>query len=176
MYMAASFISLGPIFLPRYSGVRPTMSPAMKTAMMDRISMPYSPEPVPPGATSPSIMFTMATPPAKGDRESWATLTAPVEVSVVDAAKIALVAGPKRCSKPSPSPPAAAVAAPWPADTAQPIRETEDSHRAPMTAATVKPCFWSPTIRPYAYGRAEGISRSRKTWNRLMKTLGFSNG
>ena len=40
MYMAASFISVGPIFLPRYSGVRPTMRPAMKTEMMDRISRP----------------------------------------------------------------------------------------------------------------------------------------
>ena len=38
--MPASFISRGPIFLPRYSGVRPIISPAMKTAMMAKTSMP----------------------------------------------------------------------------------------------------------------------------------------
>ncbi len=31
-YSTTSFISAAWIFLPRYSGVRPTMSPAMKTA------------------------------------------------------------------------------------------------------------------------------------------------
>ena len=31
MYSIASFISRPSIFLPRYSGVRPTISPAMKT-------------------------------------------------------------------------------------------------------------------------------------------------
>ena len=82
-------------------------------------------------------MFTMATPPASGGRESWAVLTAPVEVRVVDVAKIALGTGPKRCSKPSPRPPAAAVAVPWPAATAQPISEIEASHRVPITATTV---------------------------------------
>ena len=51
-------------------------------------------------------------PPAKGGKESWATLTAPVDVSVVEAAKMELAAGPSRCSKPSPKPPAAAVAVP----------------------------------------------------------------
>ena len=79
----------------------------------------------------------MATPPASGGRESWAAFTAPVEVRVVDAAKIALGTGPKRCSNPSPSPPAAAVAVPWPEATAQPISEIDASHRVPITAATV---------------------------------------
>ena len=36
----ASFISLGPIFLPRYSGVRPTIRPAMNTARIAKTSMP----------------------------------------------------------------------------------------------------------------------------------------
>ena len=35
-----SFISRASIFLPRYSGVRPTMSPATNTAMMAITSMP----------------------------------------------------------------------------------------------------------------------------------------
>ena len=36
----AILISNAPIFLPRYSGVRPTISPAMNTVMMTKISMP----------------------------------------------------------------------------------------------------------------------------------------
>ena len=34
-----SFISRASIFLPRYSGVRPTISPAMKMAMIETTSM-----------------------------------------------------------------------------------------------------------------------------------------
>ena len=37
---AAIFISKASIFLPRYSGVRPTISPAMNTAMMAKANMP----------------------------------------------------------------------------------------------------------------------------------------
>ena len=36
----AIFISWASIFLPRYSGVRPTMSPATNTAMSAKASMP----------------------------------------------------------------------------------------------------------------------------------------
>ena len=36
----AIFTSRASIFLPRYSGVRPTISPAMKTASMAKSSMP----------------------------------------------------------------------------------------------------------------------------------------
>ena len=57
MYSEASLISRAPIFLPRYSGVRPTISPATNTAMIASTSIPYRPEPMPPGATSPSIML-----------------------------------------------------------------------------------------------------------------------
>jgi ABC-type lipoprotein export system ATPase subunit len=49
----AIFISNDWIFLPRYSGVRPTIKPAMKTATMTNASIPYSPEPTPPNTTSP---------------------------------------------------------------------------------------------------------------------------
>ncbi len=63
MYSDTSFISRAPIFLPRYSGVRPTMSPAMKTATMAAMSIPYRPDPVPPGETSPSTMLRIASPP-----------------------------------------------------------------------------------------------------------------
>ena len=40
MTSEAIFISYASIFLPRYSGVRPTMSPATKTAMIAKTSMP----------------------------------------------------------------------------------------------------------------------------------------
>ena len=82
-YSEANFISRPPIFLPRYSGVRPTISPATNTVMTARTSMPYRPEPVPPGATSPSIMLSIVIAPPRLVYESWNESTAPVEVSVV---------------------------------------------------------------------------------------------
>src|ERR1017187_9170860 len=45
------------IFLPRYSGVRPTIKPAMNTAKTANISIPYKPEPTPPKTTSPSSIL-----------------------------------------------------------------------------------------------------------------------
>ena len=39
MTREAIFISYISIFLPRYSGVRPTMSPAMNTATMAKMSI-----------------------------------------------------------------------------------------------------------------------------------------
>ena len=38
--ISVSLISLPPIFLPRYSGVRPTISPATKTATTANSSIP----------------------------------------------------------------------------------------------------------------------------------------
>ena len=61
---AAAVISTRPSFLPRYSGVRPTISPARNTAMIASTRMPYSPVPTPPGATSPSSMLSSVTAPA----------------------------------------------------------------------------------------------------------------
>ena len=65
-YSDASVISVPPSRLPRYSGVRPTMRPATNTAMTASTSIPYRPEPTPPGATSPSIMFSSTVPPPSG--------------------------------------------------------------------------------------------------------------
>ena len=107
MYSEANFISRPPSFLPRYSGVRPTISPADEHRDDARIRMPYRPEPVPPGAISPSIMLKIAIPPPPGVNESWKEFTAPVEVSVVDAANSADAQMPNRCSLPSIMPPAA---------------------------------------------------------------------
>ena len=40
MAIAAIFISNASIFLPRYSGVRPIISPATNTAMIANMSIP----------------------------------------------------------------------------------------------------------------------------------------
>src|ERR1700749_4012897 len=86
MYAAAHFISVGRIFLPMYSGVRPTMRPPMKTVSTASMSMPYRPAPTPPGTTSPSMMSNSAMPPPNAVNESWNEFTAPVLVTVVDPA------------------------------------------------------------------------------------------
>src|SRR6516162_11541727 len=100
-YSAAYFISVGRIFLPMYSGVRPTINPATNTVTMARIRRPYIPAPMPPGATSPSEMSSSAIPPPNGVSESWKQFTEPVEVTVVDAANIEQPDGPNLVSTPS---------------------------------------------------------------------------
>lgn len=63
---------------------------------------------MPPGAISPSIMFSMVRPPPNEVYEEWNEFTAPVEVSVVAAPKVAEFSTPKRVSVPSVAAPAAA--------------------------------------------------------------------
>ena len=103
-YSDAYFISVGRIFLPMYSGVRPTISPATNTVTMARTRMPYMPAPIPPGAISPSAMSNSAMPPPNGVSESWKQLTEPVEVTVVDAANTEQPGVPVRTSTPSIAP------------------------------------------------------------------------
>ena len=50
-----SFISLASIFFPRYSGVLPTISPAMKMVTRQVSIIEMRPEPVPPKITSPFL-------------------------------------------------------------------------------------------------------------------------
>src|SRR5215467_4843295 len=111
-YSAAYFISVGRIFLPRYSGVRPTISPATNTVTTARMRMPYMPAPMPPGAISPSAMLKIVIPPPNGVSESWKQFTEPVEVSVVDAANTEQAGVPNLVSTPSMAWPAAIVAVP----------------------------------------------------------------
>src|SRR3984957_14113893 len=103
-YSDAYFISVGRIFLPMYSGVRPTISPATNTVTMARIKMPYMPAPIPPGAISPSAMSNSAIPPPNGVSESWKQFTAPVEVTVVDDANNEHPGVPNLTSVPSAAP------------------------------------------------------------------------
>ena len=50
--IVTSLMSLGSIFLPRYSGVRPTISPPMKTATRTKSNIMYKPVPTPPKTDS----------------------------------------------------------------------------------------------------------------------------
>src|SRR5512143_3658256 len=84
-YSDANLISRAPIFLPRYSGVRTIINPATNTVITASTRMPYNPEPVPPGATSPVIMFKISTAPPRLVQEAWKEPTEPVDVNVVAA-------------------------------------------------------------------------------------------
>ena len=76
------FTSLPSIFLPRYSGVRPIISPAANTATMANSRMPNRPEPGPPTMTSSSIMLAISTRPESGMKLSCIESTAPSEEAV----------------------------------------------------------------------------------------------
>src|SRR3984893_13442567 len=135
-YSDAYFISVGRIFLPMYSGVRPTISPATNTVTMARIRMPYRPAPTPPGAISPKAMSNSAMPPPNGVNESWKEFTAPVDVVVVDAANNAEPGLPNATSLPSNAAWAAcdAVPAPWTSKKLMP--PTAASQMTAMTATS----------------------------------------
>src|SRR5262249_53161402 len=97
----AIFISYASIFLPRDSGVGPTMSPATNTAISTNASMPYSPEPTPPYTTSPSWIRIIGTMPPSGMNDSCIAFTEPFDAAVVALAHNADSAGPNRASLPS---------------------------------------------------------------------------
>ena len=102
--------------------------------------------------------------------------TAPVEVSVVVAAKITDWGMPKRASLPSMGPPASSGAVPCPADSNTASANSEARYSTPMTARIAYPWRLSPTRRPNVRGRANGITRIRKHSKRLVHPVGFSNG
>ncbi|KTC80332.1 hypothetical protein Lche_2352 [Legionella cherrii] len=99
--MEAIFISKGSIFLPRYSGVLPTISPAINTVRITSINIPYSPEPTPPKLTSPKCIIHKGTNPPRGVNESSMEFTEPLEAAVVAVVQIAELTIPKRVSLPS---------------------------------------------------------------------------
>src|SRR6516225_7425578 len=146
MYSAAYFISVGRIFLPMYSGVRPTIRPPTNTVTTARIKMPYRPAPTPPGTTSPIIMLYSATPPPNGVNESWNEFTAPVEVTVVDAANSDEAGMPNATFLPSIAAPAACAATPECWCSKKLTSDTDDSHRITITERIAYPCRFWPTI------------------------------
>ena len=104
-----SFISWASIFFPRYSGVRPIISPEINTAKIAKINIPYKPVPVPPNTTSPSCIITMGTMPPRGVKESCMAFTAPHDAAVVITANRLEALMPKRVSLPSMLPPDCSV-------------------------------------------------------------------
>ena len=105
MASMAILTSLASIFLPTYSGVRPTIRPATKTARITNSSMPYMPAPTPPMMISPSWMLISGIMPPSAVKESCMALTAPQEAAVVITANSAEATMPKRTSLPSILPP-----------------------------------------------------------------------
>ena len=105
MASIAILTSLASIFLPTYSGVRPTIRPATKIARMTNSSMPYMPAPTPPTMISPSWMLISGIMPPSAVKVSCMALTAPHEAAVVITANSAEATMPKRTSLPSMLPP-----------------------------------------------------------------------
>ena len=105
-------ISRASIFLPSHSGVRPTISPPMKTASRTYSRIEYSPVPTPPKITSLADRLANGTAPPMPVNDSIALFTAPQEVTVVTTSNSADPAMPKRCSLPSRLPPAVPACAP----------------------------------------------------------------
>jgi len=122
------------------------------------------------------MMFTIATPPPAAVNESCIALTAPVDVPVVDAAKSAESAGPKRTSLPSIAAPTACGTAPAARNSAAVSSPTASTHSVPMTARIARPCRASPMSRPKVRGSEKGMTSRRKTWNRLTHADGPSKG
>ena len=105
-------------------------------------------------------MFTRGAVPPSGVKLSWAAMTAPVEVPVVDAANS------RRRGRPEPDLLALHVAARlavagdlgdvdaeiphrFVACTSNPVAmATEPAHRTNIAPKTTQPCFWSFAIRP----------------------------
>jgi len=106
----------------------------MNTVMTASTSMPYSPDPTPPGEISPSIMLTSAIIPPIGVKLSNIPFTAPVDVAVEVVPKSVVPRMPKRTSLPSIAAPAAWVALPPAPSSAIDITESDTRKIAPITA------------------------------------------
>ena len=88
-------------FLPRYSGVRPIISPAMNTVISTWNNMQYMPQPMPPKSISPIRMFHIGIRPASGIQLSCIELTEPLSIAVQETPHSTLFITPMRCSLPS---------------------------------------------------------------------------
>ena len=138
--------------------------------------MPYRPEPVPPGATSPSIMFRIGTPPPSDVYESWNESTAPVDVNVVAPANVADCTTPNRVSVPSVAAPTAwGTVPPW-KPCSRLMTTTLPIAMIAIAARIAYPCLFEPTILPNVRGRLNEITSSRKTSTQFVHVVGFSNG
>src|SRR5271165_1915533 len=105
VYQAMSFASAVLIVLPRYSGVRPIISPPMKIPTRATMTRLYRPVPKPPKVISPSSMLTRGTSTPRGRNESCIALYDPVAPFYVTTAASTDPPTPKRTSFPSMLPP-----------------------------------------------------------------------
>src|SRR5260370_10476069 len=180
----AILTSYDSIFLPRYSGVRPTINPAMKTANMTNTTMPYRPAPTPPKTTSPNMMLISGTIPPRGVNESCWLFTAPQLSSVVTLPKKAEFAIPNRTSFPSILPPECNALAFWftaaskgfPRASAQYAVATPTKNRNTIAAHTAQPGRCEPVIRASLYGRAQGIAEHKTSRKKLEQGADLSKG
>ena len=175
----AIFISNASIFLPRNSGVRPTIRPAMNTAMIEKIRIPYMPAPAPPGTISPSWISNSGIRPPIGRKLSCHALIAPVLVPVVTAENRPPAAEPKRMSLPSMLPRAESMPA-GRSGLARTSLSIAIAAAPPttmsITAKRAQPWRRSPAIRPKVNVRPNGMMRMRNISNQLVKPLGLSKG
>jgi len=174
----ASFISRASILRPRYSGVRPTISPAMNTVMTTNKNMLVSPTPTPPKITF-SHMPAMGSSPVSGLSESCMLSTEPLDVAVVLTAHSGPAVGPKRSSLPSRfmeastgSPAKAAVGR----DSNTAAAVTKLRSRTSITPNTTTAWRMRAVIRPNIHTVAIGISRMHTSSRTFVQKLGFSNG
>jgi len=145
--IAAQVASHAPSFLPRYSGVRPIINPAMKTVMMTWNSMQYTPQPMPPNMISPIRMFHIGIRPAIGCQLSCIESTEPLSIAVQDTPHRMLFITPMRCSLPSRfgSRPCMTGFGRHSAHHATPNEATK---RPSITRKRHQACFRLPTSRP----------------------------
>jgi hypothetical protein len=177
---AASFISLASTLRVRYSGVRPTMSPAMKTATTMNRNMLMNPTPTPPNATL-SHMPASGTRPVKGFRLSCMASTEPFEVAVVETAQSGPAAAPKRSSLPSRF--GAEATGRWAAARAgagafsrRTAALSPATRRTPITAKTTRASRRREVRRPNIQTQAMGMRRIATFSTTLLANVGFSNG
>ncbi len=178
--MEVIFISNTSIFLPRYSGVRPIIRPAMNTARMAYTSMPYRPEPTPPKTTSPSWIRNIGTSPPSAVSESCIALTAPHEAAVVMVANSAEATMPKRVSLPSMLPTAWSTPR-WASiglacSSAHISNTASTTKRIVIEASTAQPWRRSPTIAPKVKHSAAGMRKIDSICTKLASGVGFSYG
>ena len=174
------FISNTSIFLPRYSGVRPIIRPAMNTARMAYTSMPYRPEPTPPNTTSPSCIRNIGTKPPSAVSESCMALTAPHDAAVVMVANSDEATMPKRVSLPSILPTVWSmprlVSIGLACSSAHARKTASTTNSTVIAASTAQPCRPSPTMPPNVKHSAAGMMKMHSICTKFVSALGFSYG
>ena len=175
----ASFISRASTLRVRYSGVRPTIRPAMKTATTMNRNMLMNPTPTPPKITL-SHMPASGRRPVSGFKLSCMESTEPFEVTVVDTAHSGPAPAPKRSSLPSRLPASWATGRSARAGVGRLSRARAKPAKATsitaITAHTTAAWRIRRRIRPTIHTAAIGMSRMATFSSRLERKVGFSNG